>query len=160
MQDSEELTLHAGDEEPGVQVCVKGPVVVEELVYAPGLEHAAPAAAASGVASNKTDAASKAPAARKRRRVSAADAAPTDGDPAPGELPAKPRYSCQHCDFTARKKYHITVHERKHTGEKPFPCAHCEYRGATRAHLEVHQRTHTGNRPKRVSLARCRGLLP
>ena len=36
----------------------------------------------------------------------------------------------------------LVLHQRKHSGEKPFLCNHCTKKFVQTAHLGVHQRTH------------------
>ncbi len=38
----------------------------------------------------------------------------------------------------------VRVHERTHTGEKPYKCAHCDFRTAQGGNLRTHQRRHLG----------------
>jgi uncharacterized Zn-finger protein len=40
----------------------------------------------------------------------------------------------------------MKVHERSHTGEKPFACSVCGQRFSWSRHVKVHERTHTGEK--------------
>ena len=39
----------------------------------------------------------------------------------------------------------MTVHERTHSGEKPYSCRYCAYRAAQKSTVTVHERTHSGD---------------
>lgn len=41
----------------------------------------------------------------------------------------------------------IRVHERIHTGDKPYKCAFCDYRSAQVGNTRIHERRHTGVKP-------------
>lgn len=62
-----------------------------------------------------------------------------------GELP----WQCRFCPKKLRTKEAIDIHERVHTGEKPFPCRHgCERRFAHATDRVRHERSvHTNEKP-------------
>ena len=41
----------------------------------------------------------------------------------------------------------VRVHERTHTGEKPYQCSFCDYRCTQGGNLRIHERRHTGAKP-------------
>ena len=66
-----------------------------------------------------------------------------------GETPikAKLNYTCSVCFKSLRCRSSLLLHERTHTGDRPFACAMCERRFSQRVNLRVHERSHTGERP-------------
>ena len=50
--------------------------------------------------------------------------------------------ACPLCSYVASRPYHLKVHMRKHTGEKPFRCNMCMYRCSQRSNLRIHIDSH------------------
>ncbi|XP_054470302.1 zinc finger and BTB domain-containing protein 24 [Anoplopoma fimbria] len=77
-------------------------------------------------------------------------------DPAGGEEPVKrgrkrkypntePR--CEDCGKVFKNHLFLKIHQRTHTGEKPFRCLVCAKSFTQKHTLLVHQRMHTGEKP-------------
>ena len=60
-------------------------------------------------------------------------------------------HRCPDCPYTAKRKYHIIVHRRIHTGEKPYKCPECSYCSSQKSNLDTHLMTHTGKKPYKCS---------
>lgn len=56
-------------------------------------------------------------------------------------------YACTFCDYKSGQKNNVTKHVLVHMKEKPFKCQYCDYRCAQKNNLVVHERTHTGYKP-------------
>merc|ERR1719408_123153 len=60
---------------------------------------------------------------------------------------SNPKYKCQECGYTARSKYRLGVHKRKHTGLKPLLCPCCGKGYADPINLNKHiKKVHGGKK--------------
>jgi uncharacterized Zn-finger protein len=56
-------------------------------------------------------------------------------------------YVCGQCGKCFAQNSHLRVHERVHNGEKPYPCEQCDKRFTTSGNLRLHTRIHSGEKP-------------
>ncbi|XP_062841008.1 oocyte zinc finger protein XlCOF19-like isoform X2 [Trichomycterus rosablanca] len=58
---------------------------------------------------------------------------------------------CSHCGKSFRFLSAFKIHQRIHTGEKPYQCLECGKCFNTQCNLKNHQRIHTGEKPYQCS---------
>ncbi|KAM5207507.1 LOW QUALITY PROTEIN: zinc finger and SCAN domain-containing protein 5B-like [Hipposideros larvatus] len=56
-------------------------------------------------------------------------------------------YECGPCKKKFQYKSQLSIHQRKHTGERPFKCTLCLKGFVQSSDLRAHQRIHTGEKP-------------
>lgn len=71
----------------------------------------------------------------------------------------KIRYPCprEGCSKVYSTPHHLKVHERSHTGQRPYRCTHpkCKKSFSTGYSLKAHLRTHTGEKPYKCTNGTC-----
>ena len=60
---------------------------------------------------------------------------------------SKKTYACPYCSYAASRQDNLTVHMRRHTGERPYACPYCPYTAAQSSTLKAHIRVHNGEKP-------------
>ena len=53
---------------------------------------------------------------------------------------------CRFCGKHFKHKWNLLIHERYHTGDKPFTCQFCQKGFVSASYKDRHERTHTGQK--------------
>lgn len=69
------------------------------------------------------------------------------GKPWTQPLPKQRLFVCSFCGKTFNRPKKVEIHQRIHTGEKPFECQTCGKSFSEAGNLKKHQRVHTGEKP-------------
>ncbi|KAK7069014.1 hypothetical protein SK128_017863 [Halocaridina rubra] len=72
-----------------------------------------------------------------------------------GEIQAGRPHKCRFCPAALKKKSHLKLHERTHTGERPFKCDSCSKNFISHSTLKAHYKTHTGQKSYKCTI--CSG---
>jgi hypothetical protein len=66
-------------------------------------------------------------------------------------------YNCEYCDYSTWRSGNFRIHQRRHTGDKPFLCGHegCTYASSQHSNLKIHRRIHQGIKPFKCLFDGC-----
>ena len=63
----------------------------------------------------------------------------------------KLRYACNSCGKRFTRPSHVEIHQRIHTGHRPYQCKHCDYSCAQQGNLKYHMSSHHAHREHNTS---------
>ena len=63
-------------------------------------------------------------------------------DKSPASTKVTVVHRCRFCSYTSGVASSVAVHERRHTGERPYTCSYCNYAAAQRKQVVAHERSH------------------
>ncbi|PIK48368.1 hypothetical protein BSL78_14769 [Apostichopus japonicus] len=82
---------------------------------------------------------------RRQTQIPASGRNPSVSNNAAGRT--KTFFLCQFCDRPFSLKSNLKVHERRHTGERPFKCQFCPKTFVSAGEKKTHENFHTGAKP-------------
>lgn len=74
---------------------------------------------------------------------------PHDNHNVNSENEVKARYSCDTCSYACQSPAILKIHERVHSGEKPFACSYCDYKSGQKNNIAKHVLVHMKKKPYR-----------
>ena len=63
---------------------------------------------------------------------------------------------CKYCEKKFSQQQSVKLHERIHTGEKPYSCNNCNYRAISRGNITKHELIHAKEKERITKQQNCK----